>query len=41
MKAFLDASDNEGLEEMDSLKVEKLDELPDGLEIKLLKNWNK
>jgi hypothetical protein len=41
MKAFLDASDNEGLEEMDLLKVEKLDDLPDGLEVKLLKNWNK
>jgi hypothetical protein len=41
MKAFLDASDNEGLEEIDSLKIEKLDDLPDGLEIKLLKNWNK
>ncbi len=41
MKAFLDAADNEGLEESDLLKVEKLDDLPDGLEIKLLKNWNK
>ncbi len=41
MKAFLDAADNEGLEESDSLKVEKLDDLPDGLEVKLLKNWNK
>ena len=41
MKAFLDASDNEGLEEIDCLKVEKLDDLPDGLEVKLLKNWNK
>lgn len=41
MKAFLDASDNEGLEEIDSLKIEKLDDLPDGLEVKLLKNWNK
>jgi hypothetical protein len=41
MKAFLDAADNEGLDEVDSLKIEKLDDLPDGLEVKLLKNWNK
>lgn len=41
MKAFLDVSDNEGMEEIDLLKVEKLDDLPDGLEVKLLKFWNK
>jgi hypothetical protein len=33
---FLDAADQEGLEKVDSLKVEK-DNLPDGLEIKVLK----
>lgn len=41
MKAFLDAADEEGLEEVESLKLEKIDELPDGMEIKLLKSWNK
>lgn len=41
MKAFLDAADEEGLEEVDSVKLEKVDDLPDGLEIKLLKSWNK
>ena len=41
MKAFLDAADEEGLEEVESLKLEKIDDLPDGLEIKLLKSWNK
>ena len=41
MKAFLDAADEEGLDEVDSVKLEKVDDLPDGLEIKLLKSWNK
>ena len=36
LKKFLDAADEEGLETIDSLKVEK-DDLPDGLEVKLLK----
>jgi hypothetical protein len=36
LKKFLDAADEEGLEEIDSLKMEKVD-LPDGLELKLLK----
>jgi len=36
LKKFLDAADEEGLETIDSLKVEK-DNLPDGLEVKLLK----
>lgn len=36
LKKFLDASDEEGLEGMESLKVEK-EELPEGLELKLLK----
>lgn len=34
---FLDAADEEGLEAIDSLKVER-EELPDGLEVKLLKS---
>lgn len=38
LKVFLDNADEEGLEKVDSLKLEKQDELPDGLEIKLLKN---
>jgi hypothetical protein len=37
LKLFLDAADEEGLEEVESLKIEKADELPDGLEVKLLK----
>ena len=37
LKEFLDAADEEGLEEVESLKLEKVDDLPDGLEIKLLK----
>jgi hypothetical protein len=37
LKLFLDAADEEGLEKIESLKLEKPDELPDGLEIKLLK----
>lgn len=41
MRAFLDAADEEGLEEAESLKLEKVDDLPDGMEIKLLKSWNK
>lgn len=36
LKKFLDASDEEGLEGLESLKVEK-EELPEGLELKLLK----
>jgi len=36
LKAFLDGADEEGLETIDSLKIEKAD-LPDGLEVKLLK----
>ena len=38
LKMFLDEADEEGLEKVDSLKLEKQEELPDGLEIKLLKN---
>jgi len=38
LKKFLDDADEEGLEKVDSLKLEKQDDLPDGLEIKLLKN---
>lgn len=38
LKKFLDEADEEGLEKVDSLKLEKQDELPDGMEIKLLKN---
>lgn len=38
LKKFLDEADEEGLEKVDSLKLEKQEELPDGLEIKLLKN---
>lgn len=41
MKQFLDAADEEGLEESESLKLDKVDDLPDGLEIKLLKPLNK
>ncbi len=37
---FLDETDFEGLESMDGLKIEKIDELPDGLELKLLKSIN-
>jgi len=37
LKKFLDAADEEGLEPIESLKVER-DELPDGLEVKLLKS---
>ncbi len=37
LKLFLDAADEEGLEEVDSLKLDKVDDLPDGLEVKLLK----
>jgi hypothetical protein len=37
LNKFLDEADNEGLEAVDSLKVEKMEDLPDGLEIKLLK----
>jgi hypothetical protein len=36
LKAFLDGADEEGLDTIDSLKIEKAD-LPDGLEVKLLK----
>jgi hypothetical protein len=36
LKAFLDGADEEGLDTIDSLKIEKTD-LPDGLEVKLLK----
>lgn len=35
---FLDETDNEGLGSVESLKLEKVDDLPDGLEIKLLKS---
>lgn len=38
LEKFLDEADEEGLEKTDSLKLEKQDDLPDGLEIKLLKN---
>lgn len=38
LKKFLDETDNEGLEPIESLKLEKIDDLPDGLEIKLLKS---
>ncbi len=37
LNKFLDDADNEGLEAVDNLKMEKVDDLPDGLEIKLLK----
>jgi hypothetical protein len=37
LKKFLDDSDNEGSEAVESLKVEK-DNLPDGLEIVVLRN---
>ena len=37
-KQFLDEADEEGLEKVESLKLDKQEELPDGLEIKLLKN---
>lgn len=35
--AFLDEADVEGMEPSESLKLEKIDDLPDGLEVKLLK----
>lgn len=38
LKKFLDETDNEGLEAVESLKLEKVDDLPDGLEVKLLKS---
>lgn len=38
LKKFLDEADEEGLEKVDLLKLEKQEELPDGLEIKLLKS---
>ncbi len=38
LEKFLDEADEEGLEKTDLLKLEKQDDLPDGLEIKLLKN---
>lgn len=34
---FLDEADDEGLEPCDNLKIEKAEDLPEGLEIKLLK----
>lgn len=37
MGSFLDAADEEGLEKVNFLKLDKTDDLPDGLEIKLLK----
>ena len=37
LNKFLDDADTEGLEAVESLKLEKLDDLPDGLEVKLLK----
>jgi hypothetical protein len=37
LKRFLDEADDEGLEATDSLKIEKAEDLPDGLETKLLK----
>jgi len=37
LNKFLDEADNEGLEATDFLKIEKAEDLPDGLEIKLLK----
>lgn len=37
LEAFLDEADVEGLEPSESLKLEKVDDLPDGLEVKLLK----
>jgi len=39
IKGFLDESDDEGKEEVDSLKVEKM-ELPEGMEVVLLKIKN-
>lgn len=38
LKKFLDETDNEGLEAVESLKLDKIDDLPDGLEVKLLKS---
>lgn len=38
LKKFLDEADEEGLETTESLKLDKKEDLPDGLEIKLLKN---
>lgn len=37
LKSFSDEADVEGLEAVDSLKLDKIDDLPDGLEVKLLK----
>ena len=37
LKTFSDEADIEGLEAVESLKLEKVDDLPDGLEVKLLK----
>lgn len=37
LKVFSDEADVEGLEAVESLKLEKVDDLPDGLEVKLLK----
>lgn len=37
MKHFLDEADEEGLTENESLKLDKIDDLPDGFEVKLLK----
>lgn len=38
IKKFLDDVDEEGLDYIDNLKIDKGDDLPDGLEIKLIKN---
>lgn len=38
LKKFLDEADEEGLETVESIKLDKKEDLPDGLEIKLLKN---
>jgi hypothetical protein len=40
LSKFLDDADNEGLEAFGSLKIEKVEDLPDGLEVKLLKIEN-
>jgi hypothetical protein len=37
LNKFLNDADNEGLEAFSSLKIEKMEDLPDGLEVKLLK----
>ncbi|HOR02058.1 MAG TPA: MBL fold metallo-hydrolase [Candidatus Woesebacteria bacterium] len=37
IKRFLDDADEEGLVESESLKLDKVDDLPDGFEVKLLK----